>query len=292
MEQLGQTLIFGLATGGVIAVAAVGLTLSYGVTGFINFAYGELLTVGAFTTFALARAGLGLLPSAVLAIAVTGVVSLVIAGVFYEPLRGRGPLPLLITSIGVAFIAQNVVQIAFGASPQPFPVPLLRPWSLGPWFVPRNQAGILVVAVVCMLVIHALLRATLLGRKMRAAAGNDDLARLSGIDTRRVVRVTWLVSGLVAGVGGALLGAAQGTVRPTMGFSFLLVVFAATLLGGIGKPYGAMAGAVVIGVGLELGATYLSADYTYAVAFAALVGVLVFRPGGIFGDQTLAAEAV
>ncbi len=292
METFLQTVIYGLATGSVIAVAAVGLTLSFGVTGFINFGYGEMLTIGAFTTYLLVQAGLPLLPAAVLAVAVGGLVTYVVAQVCYEPLRNRGALALLITSVGVAFVLQNLVQILVGGSPKPFPVPLTEPWRFGEVFVPKLQAGILVVAVLCMAAVHLLLKYTLLGRSMRAAASNDALARLSGINTRRIIGATWVVSGLVAGLGGVLLGASQGNINPTIGFNFLLVVFAAAMLGGIGQPYGAMAGALVIGLGVEFGATYVSADYSQAIAFFVLVLVLLLRPSGLFGRPSLAgAEA-
>lgn len=292
METLTQATVFGLAVGGVIAVSAVGLTLSYGVTGFINFAYGELLTIGAYTTFALVGAGVPLGVALAAAVFVTGVLSVAVARVFYEPLRTHGALPLLITSVGVAFILQNLVQIAFGADPRPFPAPLLRPWHLGPVFVPKTQAAIFAVALVAMLAVYGLLSATLLGRKMRATAVNDALARVSGVNTVRTRRITWFVAGLVAGLGGALLGATQGSLSPTMGFRFLLVIFAATLLGGIGNPYGAMAGALVVGLGIEYGTTYVSADYGVAVAFVLLVLVLLVRPAGILGRSRVATEPV
>lgn len=290
MNELSQSLIFGMATGGVIAVAAVGLTLAYSVTGFINFAYGELLTVAAFCAYAATGAGVGLLPASLVAVVVTAAVSVTVAAIFFEPLRSRGALPLLITSVGVGFMVQSAIQIGFGGSPEPVDVPLLRPWTFGELFVPKLQAGIFVIGVVCMFAVHLLLRRTLLGRKMRATAGNHDLALVSGINSRRVVRSTWLIAGLLAGVGGVLLSVAQGTVQHTMGFNFLLLVFAATLLGGIGNPYGAMAGAILLGLGIELGATYVSADYANAIAFLALVAVLLVRPRGIFADRTSSLE--
>lgn len=290
LETLIQATVFGLAVGGTIAVSAVGLTLSYGVTGFINFAYGELLTIGAYTTFALVAVGLPLGLAVAAAVLVAGLLSVAVARVFYEPLRTHGALPLLITSVGVAFILQNLVQILFGADPRPFPAPLLRPWHLGPIFIPRTHAAIFVVALLAMLAVYGLLSSTLLGRKMRATAVNNSLARVSGVNTIRTVRITWFVTGLVAGLGGALLGATQGSLSPTMGFRFLLVIFAATLLGGIGNPYGAMVGALVVGLGIEYGTTYVSADYGLAVAFVLLVLVLMLRPAGILGHSRMATE--
>lgn len=282
MTELVQTVIFGLATGGIIGVAALGLTLSFGVTGFINFAFGELLTIAAYTTWATNAAGLPLGLAIVAALVVTAVSAVLVAVLFYDPLRGRSPMALLITSIGVGFVLQNAIRMGFGASPEPFPIPLLGPWWVGDVFLPKVQVGILAFALVAMVGLHLLLRHTLLGRRMRATAENDALARLSGISTQRTVRVTWLVSGVLAGGAGVMLGATETNITATMGFAFLPAVFAATILGGIGQPYGAMAAAVIVGLGMELGATYVSADYTLVFAFAALVVALLFRPEGLF----------
>lgn len=288
MDTLLQTLVYGIATGSVIAVAAVGLTLSFGVTGFINFAYGEMLTVSAYSAYLLVQAGLSVVWASLIAMAVGGILTYVVAQLCFEPLRNRGPLALLITSVGVAFLVQNLVQMLVGGSPKPFPLPLMDPWEIGGVFVPKLQVIIFGLAVVCMVAVHLLLRYTLLGRSMRAAASNDALARLSGLNTRRIIGATWLVSGLVAGLGGVLLGASQGSLTPSMGFTFLLVIFAAAMLGGIGSPYGAMLGALVIGVGVEAGATYVSADYSYALAFLVLVVVLLVRPSGFLGRKSVA----
>jgi branched-subunit amino acid ABC-type transport system permease component len=278
-----QTTIFGLATAGVIAVSAVGLTLVYGVTRFINFAYGDLLTLGAFYTFALVGAGLDLVPAVLAAALLAGISGVIIARLFFDPLMARGPFPLLITSVGVAFMLQNLLRMIFGSDPKRFPMPLLRPWLVGELFIPKAQATIVVVALLTMAGVHLLLEFTLLGKMMRATSDNEALARVSGVDPRRIRRLTWFISSAIAGLSGVLLAITQISLRPTMGWSFLLVIFAATLLGGIGKPYGAMLGALIVGLGLEFGTTYVAADYTFAFAFAILVIVLMFRPSGIMG---------
>lgn len=270
-----------------IAVSAVGLTLSYGVTRFINFAYGEFLTMGAFFTLILAgSAGLPLLPAAIVAIFLVGLAGTLVAKIFYDPLMSRGPFPLLITSVGVAFILQNLLRMFYGSNPKRFPVPLMRPWQVGDLFLPKAQVGILLISLATMLAVHLLLRHTIIGKMMRAASDNETLARVSGVNTQRIITITWFVSSLIAGLGGVLLAITQVAIQPAMGWSFLLVIFSATLLGGIGSPYGAMLGAVIIGVGMEFGTAYVAANYTYAFAFAILVVVLLFRPQGIMGGIT------
>ena len=286
MTEFLQTFIFALATAGVIAVSAIGMTLSYGVTRFINFAYGEFLTMGAFFTLILVGAGLPLVPAAILAVFLVGLAGTLVARIFYDPLMSRGPFPLLITSVGVAFILQNLLRMFYGSDPKRFPVPLMRPWHLGNLFLPKAQAGILLVSLATMLAVHLLLSRTMIGKMMRAASDNETLARVSGVNTQRVVTITWFISSLIAGLGGVLLAITQVAIQPAMGWSFLLVIFAATLLGGIGRPYGAMLGAIIIGIGMEFGTAYIAANYTYAFAFAILVAVLLFRPQGIMGGIT------
>lgn len=283
MTDFLQTLIFGLATGGVISVGAVGLSLSYGVTRFINFSYGELLTIGAYITAALVAAGAGLTVAALISMLVVGVLGVILARIFFDPLMQRGLLPLLVTSVGLAFVLQNLVQMVAGSSAVRFPLPLLRPWIFGPVFIPKVPVLVIVVALVAMLAVHLLLRYTLVGKMMRATSDNPSLARVSGIRTQRILSVTWFISSAIAALAGVLLGMTQIALQPVMGWSFLLVVFAAVLLGGIGSSYGAMLGALIVGLGMEFGTTYISADYSHAFAFAILVAVLLFRPRGLVG---------
>lgn len=283
MTQLLQTLIFGLATGAVISVGAVGLSLSYGVTRFINFSYGELLTIGAYMTAVLVAQGLSLPLAAVLSMLGVGILGVVLARVFFDPLMKRGLLPLLVTSVGLAFVLQNLVQMFAGSNPIRFPLPLLRPWIFGPIFVPKVPVLVIVVALVTMLAVHLLLRFTLVGKMMRATSDNPTLARVSSIRTRRVLAITWFLSSAIAALGGVLLGMTQIALQPVMGWSFLLVIFSAVLLGGIGSAYGAMLGALIVGFGIEFGATYVSANYSHAFAFMILVAVLLFRPRGLMG---------
>jgi branched-subunit amino acid ABC-type transport system permease component len=280
-----QTLVYGLALGGVIAVSAVGLTLAYGVTRFINFAFGEFLTLGAFFCLLLAQAGLGLAWAGLAAAVAVGVVGVLVARAFYDPLMSRGLLPLLVTSVGVAFVVQNLIRIFAGSNPVRFPLPLMRPIEVGGLFIPREQLIILGVALVTMLAVHLLLRFTMLGKKMRAVADDPMLARVAGISSRRVLDATWFVSAMIGALGGILLAITQITVAPQMGWHFLLVVFAAVLLGGIGSPYGAMIGGLLIGLAMELGATYVAANYSYAFAFVMLILVLILRPRGLMGGS-------
>ncbi|MFB6207264.1 MAG: branched-chain amino acid ABC transporter permease [Haloglomus sp.] len=289
LTQFVQTVVFGVIEGSVIAVGAVGLTLSYGVTRFINFAFGEFLTYGAYVALFLSGAGFGLslpLPAAgVIATLVVGVVGVGVSRVFFEPLSDRGPIPLLITSIGVAFFLRYTLTASVGVNAKLLPVPLMRSVDVFGIGATPVEAAVVGIAVATMLVIHVLLTRTMLGKMMRATSGNRDLAEIAGIDTTSIVRRTWFISAAAGGLAGVLYAVLFAPFRPTFGFHYLIVVFAATLLGGIGRPYGAMLGALVVGLATNLGTTYFSADYSAAYAFVILVLVLLFKPEGIAGGE-------
>lgn len=281
MTELLQTLIFGIATGAVISLSAVGLSLSYGVTRFINFSYGEFLTLGAYLTVLFVGLGLPLPAAILVGMLAVGVTGVVLARIFFDPLMRRGFLPLLVTSVGLAFVLQNLVRMIAGSNPIRFPLPLMRPWHVGALFVPKIPVLVVAVALAAMLFTHLLLTFTRIGKMMRATSDNPALARASGIATARVLAATWFLSAAIGALGGVLLAMTQIALQPVMGWSFLLVVFAAVLLGGIGNPYGAMLGSLIVGLGIELGTSYLSPDYGHAFAFAILVLVLLIRPSGL-----------
>jgi len=206
--------------------------------------------------------------------------------VFFEPISNRGALPLLITSIGVSFVLRNLLQGWVGVSARQLPIPLMRRTDyFGLVRLTDLELGVIVVSVVTMLAIHLLLQRTMLGKRMRATSGNRALAEVAGIDTTNVVRQTWFISAGAGAMAGILYAVLFSPFRPGVGFEYLIVVFAATLLGGIGRPYGAMLGAVFIGLAMNFGSTYLSANYTRAYAFIILVGVLLFKPEGIRGGE-------
>jgi branched-subunit amino acid ABC-type transport system permease component len=194
-------------------------------------------------------------------------------------------LPLLVTSVGVAFVLHNAVRMVAGSNPIRFPLPLLRPWDVAGVFVPKEQVATIAVALIAMALVHLLLRRTMLGKTMRAVADDAALARSAGVAAPKVLAATWFLSAAIGALGGILLAVTQVTLDPDMGWRFLLVVFAAVLLGGIGSPYGAMLGGLIVGLGVELGATYVSADYAYAFAFLVLIAVLLARPQGLMGGR-------
>lgn len=284
-----QTLVFGFLRGGIIAVGAVGMTLSYGVTRFINFAYGEFLAYGTYITIFLTAAGVGLslpLPIAgLIAIVLVGVMGVAIAKIFFDPLSDRGAIPLLITSLGVGFFVRYSLVAVVGVQAVQLPIPLMRGMEFFGVRATPIEIGVLAIAAVAMLLIHLVLTHTLLGQKMRATSGNEQLAEIAGIDTDGIITKTWFISAAAGGLSGILYTIMFSPVRPFFGFNFLIFILAAVILGGIGKPYGAMLAGVGLGLVTELGVTYVASGYSSTYAFLLLIIVLLAKPEGIAGGE-------
>ena len=288
MSVFLQSVGFGLVTASVIAIGSVGLTLQFGITNFVNFAYGELLTAGAYVGyFCTAVLHLNVILAVVAAIVVTGLLAVVLNEAVFAPfVRTRARLfIMLIVTIAVSLILQNVYQIAFGTDFYRYNIGGNNPHDIGPFVLTTTQLLVIALAVVALVGVQLLLRYTSLGKSMRAMSDSSDLAEASGLDTRMITRVTWLLSGGLAGVGGVALALNVYTVTPDVGNLFVFVLFAAVILGGIGNPIGAMLAALVIGIGMEVSGAYLNSAYKTAVAFAVLIVVLLFRPQGLFATK-------
>ncbi len=295
-----QNAIFGLVIGSYIAIAAVGFTLIYGIIGMINFAYGEYITTGAFAGFLAADAFALPLPLAIIAaLIVTAIFSLILARLFFTPLKNAGAVPLLLTSIGLGLFLRNGYRITAGqsaryiaASPTTFrfKLPDLAVGStalLGDFFITTQQLIVIGIAIAVFIAIHLLLTRTTAGIAMRALADNENLARVRGIDTRRIRDSVWLLAGALAGITGVLL-AVQTNASAGIGFSQILPIIAAAILGGAGSAYGAIAGAYIIGLVMSLSIALLPANVTElgtTMAFLVLIGVLLVRPRGIAGRE-------
>jgi branched-subunit amino acid ABC-type transport system permease component len=296
---LAQNIVFGLVTGSYIAIAAIGFTLIYGIVDMINFAYGEYLTIGAFVGFL--AAGLLPLPAAVLVAMVGGgVVSLALAWLFFTPINETGPVPMLLTSIGLGLVLRNVIRIFAGGSARYYDtttetfrtqgipeVPVGSFDLVGDVYVTSEHLVVVGCAVAVFLVIHGLLTRTDVGIAMRAMGDSEDLARVRGIDTQFIRNSVWILAGVLAGLAGVLVGI-QTNVNVTTGYAHILQILAAAILGGAGSPYGAIAGAYVIGIVVALSTAFLPSHMTglsSAMAFVVLVAVLLVKPSGIAGAE-------
>jgi neutral amino acid transport system permease protein len=286
-----QLVANGLVTGSVLAIGAVGVSLVYGILRLVNFAYGDVMTFGAFVGVLInVKLGLQMLPAAALAMVATAALSIALEGVLWRPLRARraGFMSLFLVSIGLALVLRHVIFLVAGPQPRSYDVDPYKVYVLGEVRLSGSQGVAVVSAGVAIVLVALLLGATSLGRTMRAVADDRVLAAVAGIDTGRVVVLTWLVAGLLAGLAGVLAALVQSSFDPNFGFSLLLPIFAAVVLGGIGSAYGALLGGLVLGLATELSTwpeLHGGVDPVYkpVVAFAVLIGCLLLRPQGLLG---------
>ena len=286
MSTLLPAIGFGLVTASILAVAGVGFTLQFGVTNILNLAYGEIMTAAAFVAYLVTSAGISVWLALGAGGAFGAVFSVLLNRALYTPFVRHGTrlFGMIIVTIAVSLIVQNSMLAIFGANF--FSLSMARPASVhiaGMVFT-TVQLAIIGVAVVAMLLIHLLLRYTKLGKAMRATATDPDLARNCGIATERVIDLAWAISGALCGLAGVILVMNLTAFTDTTGAQFLIPIIAVAVLGGIGQPYGAMLGALVIGIVSELAAAVISPDYKNVVAFVILVMVLLARPQGILSE--------
>ncbi len=322
---LNNVLIAGLVLGCIYALGAVGVTLIFGILRFAHFAHGDMMTMGAFVAFVLTTgaAALGIhagWPTAFLmlplAIPITAGLALGIDRAFYQPLRAQGakPVTLLIASIGVTLMIQGLIRLFFGVanrsmfvdeSKQIFRVRLPIEGATRPITFSEPQLLLVAMTVVVVVALHLFLTRSRLGKAMRAMADNPALAQVSGINTRHVIRVTWIIAGGLACLAGTML-ALDVSLKPDLAFNIVLPIFAAAIVGGLGQAYGAIAGGFLVGFAETLAVfnwtavlrplnallpagwtlppelALVPSDYKLTVAFVILVVVLLFRPTGIF----------
>ncbi len=287
MLNIAQLFINGIIFGGIIGLTAMGLTLVYGILRLANFAHGDYLTIGAYLAYFFSfNLGMGMVPSFIAAVAVSSVMGVGIDKIVWKPMRARGAglITLLITSIGVAFVLRNFVIVFWGNALRNYGFQIKEGIAIFGIRITHIQIGIIVFSIAVMFLVHYLLGHTKLGKAMRATSDNVDLAEVTGIDVERVITWTWIIAAALAAIGGIMLGL-DTHIKPVMGWSLLLPIFSAVILGGIGNPYGAIAGGFVIGLSQELSVAVLPAHYKPAVSFAIMIIVLLLRPKGIFGGK-------
>ena len=292
-EFVNFYLIPGLVLGSIYALGAIGVSMLFSILRFAHFAHGDMMTLAAYLAFPVV-VGLGLHPlaGAAAAAVMTSVVALGIDKVAYQPVRSRPTIVSVMISLGVALMLRSVIQIGFGVKIESYSEgQIVRPLRFDWLIIPEKHIWIIASTLVLMLAVHLLLSRTRAGKAMRAMSDSPELAQLTGIPTERVVRLTWIVGASLAAVAGVF--AAWDTYLQTMlGWFVLLPIFAATILGGIGRPYGAMLGGLIIGLAEEL-STYpwigtealVSPGYKTGIAFAIMVALLIFRPHGLFGGR-------
>lgn len=281
--QLLQLFVNGIAVSSIIALGAVGLTLTYGILRLSNFAHGDFMTLGAYVTLFANALGINIWISMVIGAIATIGAALLSEKLIWAPMRTRRATSatLIIISIGLALFIRNGIILFWGGSNQSYRLPVEEALQLGPVRLPFYDLIVVGLAIATIFGLHYLLQNTKIGKAMRAVADDLDLARVTGIRVDRVILWTWIIAAGLTALGGSMLGLVEA-VRPNMGWFLILPMFAAVILGGIGNPYGAIAGAFVIGIAQEVSTYWLRTEYKLAVALVIMILVLLLRPQGLF----------
>ena len=298
--EIAQLVIVGIIVGSIIGLGGMGLTLVYGVMKFANFAHGDIMSLGMFVAFfAISDLGLdggrigplsfgwGMIPALLLAILVIAVLTAGLDRWIFRSLRRRRSsiLTMAIASLGLGIMIRAIVQLIWGPSPERYTTGINRAVTIfADLKVKPDQFFIVGLTLLLAVLVYALLHRTPLGKAMRATADNPDLAEMSGIDTERIRQWTWMVGGALAAVAGIMLGV-QAQLRFDAGFELILPMFAAVILGGIGNPFGALAGGLVVGISQEVSVEWITTGLKPAVPFVILILMLLVRPRGLFGTS-------
>lgn len=275
---------FGIVTAAILALAAVAVSLQVSVTNFINFAYGDFMTFGAYITWTAMTHGVNFFLALLIAGVATGVLGVLANIVIFRPfmLRRVRPVTLLIAGVGLSFIVQNGITIIWSAEPHKLNLALGSTLHIGPFLVTPGDLILIGASISLLLLLHLMLTYTKVGKALRATSNNVDLAQACGIDSQRMINLTWFVAGILTAAAGVGLAVEQNSLDPTLGFTELFVIFGAVILGGIGRPYGAMLGALAVGLLTEISGMYVNAAYKSSIAFGVVIVLLLFRPQGLF----------
>lgn len=297
MEQFIQQLLNGLAVGGIYALVALGYTMVYGVMKLINFAHGDLFTIGAYFGLTLLASWnlAGLLPPVLAAATAFLMVSLFAALIgwllertAYRPLRNASRLSAVVSALGASIFFQNAIMLIY--SPRVYVYPdFLRPDASINLFginIPLMRLLVILISIILMGCLWAFIQRTRMGAAIRAVAIDPAASRLMGINVNRVISLVFLIGAGLGGGAGLMVGIYYGQIDFTMGWNYGLKAFTAAILGGIGNIPGAMLGGFLLGVTEALAAGYIAMAWKDAVAFLALILILIVRPTGILGERT------
>ena len=300
-----QFLADGLIVGSVVSLGAIGITITYAILRFSNFAHGELLAWGAYMAltslawfvavgggpFAPLSFGWPLLLALLCAMVGVAAMALLIDWLVFKRLRTQGAITLVIASFGAALALRNLLHFFYGGIPQYYStelqiaIPLLPRSTWGGMRVTADQIFVLALTAVAVICLHLFLSRSTLGRSMRATANNPQLARVSGINPERVLAATWIIGGMLAAVAGVLTGLTV-QLRPTIGLDLVLPLFAAAILGGIGSVWGAVLGGLIVGLAESAAVVWIGAEYRAAASFLILIAILLIRPTGLFAEKS------
>lgn len=286
--MIGQLIINGIGTGLIIALPAIALSLTFGILRFPNFAIGSMLTFAAYMAWTFnTLAGMPLIIAGVLSVLFFPLIALICDALVFRPLRGRGTITLLVASMGLSFVLENICRLIFGNDARNFDIALSRPHRVFDIRITNEFMMTTLISLTAMVIVYFILKRTSLGRAMRAVADNPNLAAARGIDASKVILATWAITGALVAASSILIGMDRA-IDPQMGWNYIIVCFAAAILGGLGSPVGAVVGALLLGIIGELATLVVATNYRSGVAFIAIALVLLVRPNGLFGSREIA----
>ncbi len=296
-----QLVIYGIVWGSILSLGGVGLSLTYGIMGFANFAHGDIMALGAYYALVLAAFskhigvpsftfgplsfGFPMLIAILGSMIMTAITAALIDKVLFKRLRKVQSIILLIAAVGVSFSLRNLLQFVWGPQPKYYfkGIQITRKIPGVAARIKPDEVFIIAISFLFALGVHFFLKYTKVGKAMRATSDNPSLASTVGINTEKIITWTWAIGGSLAAAGGIFAGIENRFITPPLGWNMLLPIFAAVILGGIGSPYGAMVGGLIIGLSEELSTAIIPTAYKPAVAFAIMIIMLLFRPRGLFG---------
>jgi neutral amino acid transport system permease protein len=278
-----ELVMAGVVSGLIIGLMALSITLVFGIARFPNAAAGDIMTAGAYGALLGHQATGVLVLGGLVGAGVGAVLGLASYWLVFRRLAGRAAVAMLVASIGIGFMIRAALGVGFGHAQQVFQLPLVRPWRFEGVRIHPNDLTLAAVAFSALAIVFTVLYLTPVGRRMRAVADNPALARVSGISPERVMVALWLLAGAIAAVAGCMLGA-KTVVSPEVGWDMLLPAFAATILGGIGNPLGAVVAGLILGIAQELATPFVGFTYKLALSFVVILVVLLIKPRGLFGS--------
>lgn len=287
-HQVLQQLVNGISLGSIYALIALGYTMIYGIIKLINFAHGDIYMVGAYIGFfAITQAGLSIVPALLVSLVTTALLGMLVEKLAYKPLRHAPRLSVLITAIGVSFFLEYASMYFVSPTPRTFPAMMDNvAVNIGGLVINGQQMLILGITFVLMVILTYIVKFTNTGKAMRAASFDTETAQLMGINSDRIISITFGIGSALAAVAGVLVGIYYNSIDPLMGIMPGLKAFVAAVLGGIGILPGAVVGGIILGVVEAFVSGFISSTFRDAAAFAILIIVLLVRPTGIFGKNT------
>lgn len=283
--MIAQLALNGIVTGLIVALPALALTLTFSILKFPNFAIGAMITFGAYLAWVLNSVlGMPLIAAGIGAMGGLALASVLCERLVFRKLRDRDGITLLVASIGVAFILENICRFFFGNEARSLDVAVARPIRWMGLRVNHEQLDAVIVVLTCLAILYVVLRHTSLGRGMRAVADNPSLAAARGVERDKITILTWIMASGITAIA-AILMSLDRAVDPQMGWNYQISIFAAAILGGLGSLPGAFLGALLIGLAEELSVLVIPSNYRQSVGFFVILLLLLVRPQGLFGKK-------